>query len=377
MYTLRVSLERIGAAIAAERARQGLAAGELGIDPAIVAATEAGRSGITTTQLAAVASRLQLDVHALREGAVVSLPQPSVFLRHRTTQDFDDTDLPTLDKALDHARARNALARLIGETPGLFPQHQLAPRGPAGDSSSAPAHQGYQLASELRRALGNVAGPLDDARLVAEAAVGIVVVVRRLSTIGSSAFAVKAGDAGAIVLGAFVGLGREPHARVAIAHELCHLLFDPDTGGVNLVIDYEIDRHASLIEQRARAFAAELLLPEDGLRALLGAPKEVGDDASAMTLVARARDAFGSTWMVAANHLCNLRFIRRELRQWLESHHPLPLTRDWSTSLPAEGAPSRHVAWLTQRAHEAGHLTDGEARALLGIDRLRPLPWDA
>jgi hypothetical protein len=368
-------LKDIGAAIAAERTRQGLRTSDLGIDARIVEDIEAGRPGITTTQLETVATTLQLDPSALRAGQITARPRPSVFLLHRGAQDFDAAEMPVLDAALEHARVRNALARLVGDDAGMFPRTALAPRGAAGDGTHAAAHQGYQLARELRRALGNETKALGDVRELAEAKIGLALVVRRLSTIGSSAFAVKSGDAAAIVL-APSSQGREPHARVSIAHELCHVLFDTDDGGVNVVVDFEVDRRAHQSEQRARAFAAELLLPDDGLRQLIGTPKEVSGEMASKNLVAMARDAFGSTWQVTANHLCNLRFVQPDLRPWLELQQPTPMTRDWITSLPREGGPSAHVEVLAQRAYDAGHLTDGEARAILDIDRLSPLPWE-
>jgi hypothetical protein len=368
-------LKNIGTAIAAERRRQGLRTSELGIDSQIVEDIEAGRPGITTTQLETVAAALQLDPVALRVGKIAARPRPSVFLLHRGAQDFDAAEMPVLDAALEHARVRNALARLLGEDVGMFPRGDLAPRGAAGDVTNAAAHQGYQLARELRRALGNETKALGDLRELAESKIGLALVVRRLSTIGSSAFAVKAADTAAIVL-APSSQGREPHSRVSIAHELCHVLFDPDDGGVNVVVDFEVDRRAHQSEQRARAFAAELLLPDDGLRQLIGAPKEVSGETASKNLVAMARDAFGTTWQVTANHLCNLRFILPDLRPWLELQQPTPSTRDWITSLPREGGPSSHVGALAQRAYDAGHLTDGEVRAILDIDRLGPLPWE-
>jgi Zn-dependent peptidase ImmA (M78 family) len=374
VYTQSV-LKEIGAAVAAERARQRLATRDLGIDPRIVDDLEAGRPGITTTQLETIATKLQVDLVALRAGQVLARPRPSVFLLHRGTQDFDDAELPVLDAALDHARTRNALGRLLGDDLGVFPRGQLTPRPCAADVPNAPAHQGYQLARELRRTIDNETSELTDVRELAEATVGLTLVVRQLSTIGSSAFSIKAGDAAAIVL-APTSQVREPHTRVWVAHELCHVLFDPDDGGVSVAVDFEVDRRAYRSEQRARAFAAELLLPEAGLRRLLGSPNEVSGERASKNLVAAARDAYGTTWQVAANHLCNLRFVRSELRAWLESQQPIPLTRTWTTTLPREGMPSLHIEALVRRAYECGHLTDGEARAILGIDRLSPLPWD-
>lgn len=368
--------KEIGAAIAAERARQGLRVGELGVDASVVEAIEAGRPGITTTQLERIANALQVDAIALRDGAIKPRPTPSVYLRHRSVhQDFSSADAAVLDLALEQARSRNALALLVGDDPGIFPGRGFAPRSVAADAPNAAAHQGYQLARELRRAFGNEADALADLRDLAESTCGVTVLVRRLATIGSSAFAVKADDAAAVVLAPVTYL-REPIARVWIAHELCHVLFDVDTGEVHIVVDFDGERHVQQAEQRARAFAAELLLPRAGLQKLIGAPAAVSGEAGARKLVAMARDTFGSTWQVAANHLCNLGFIAPELRDWLERQPPPAPSRPWTTSLPAVDAPSVQVAALTKRAYDADHLTDGEVRALLDIDRMAPLPWE-
>jgi hypothetical protein len=119
-----------------------------------------------------------------------------------------------------------------------------------------------------------------------------------------------------------------------------------------------------------------LLLPEAGLRKLIGPPAGVTGEIGSRNLVAMARDAFGSTWQVAANHLCNHGFISLSLREWLERQPSPAMSRPWATSLPAVDAPSVQVALLTRRAYDAGHLTDGEVRALLDIEALAPLPWE-
>ncbi|TMQ17688.1 MAG: ImmA/IrrE family metallo-endopeptidase, partial [Deltaproteobacteria bacterium] len=229
---------------------------------------------------------------------------------------------------------------------------------------------------ELRHAVGNDANAFTDLRELVERVCGVTVLVRRLATIGSSAFAVKAEDAAAIVL-APITHPREPLARVWLAHELCHVLFDPDAGGVHVVVDFDDDRQARQAEQRARAFAAELLLPEAGLRKLIGAPSGVTGEVASRNLIAMARDAFGSTWQVTANHLCNLGFISMGLRDWLERQQAPAMSRPWSTSLPVVDAPSLQLGSLTRRGYDAGHLTDGEVRALLGLDVLAPLPWES
>ena len=52
-----------------------------------------------------------------------------------------------------------------------------------------------------------------------------------------------------------------------LAHELCHLLFDPKESGVQIVL--ETEGKEDLFEQRARAFSAELLVPSMSLSQLL------------------------------------------------------------------------------------------------------------
>ncbi len=269
------------------------------------------------------------------------------------------------------ARANVRLPR--NERAGLVPSRARPPscrtRCPAAEDRWVISREQTRVNSHERRSA------LTDLRELAETTCGITVLVRRLATIGSSAFAVKAEDAAAILLAPIMYL-REPIARVWIAHELCHALFDMDAGGVHVVVDFDGDRHVHEAERRARAFAAELLLPEAGLRKLVGPPTEVGGETAARNLVAMGRDHFGSTWQVAANHLCNLGFIAMNLRGWLERQPPPAMTRAWATSLPETGAPSVHVATLTCRAYDAGHLTDGEVRALLDLDVMAPLPWE-
>jgi Zn-dependent peptidase ImmA (M78 family) len=165
-------------------------------------------------------------------------------------------------------------------------------------------------------------------------------------------------------------------ARGAIAHELSHLLHDPSDAGVQVVLDLEHDRSTHANEQRARAHAAELLLPRTGLQGLLGLPRAVAEHAEALELVRRAMDHFGASWELTANHLCNRGFVDRDLRVWLEAAHAhAPPARPMR--LPASGAPSLLLADRTRRAHESALITDGEARAILGMESIDDLPWEA
>lgn len=339
--------------------------------PEIVDALEAGRTGITRTQLEAVAHALTLESRALAQGREVLRQQPSVFLRHRGMQDFRDDDLPVLDEALEQGRILHELGQLLGEPYAPWSeQRSNAPH----DKSETAAHDGYRLATDLRRHLGKPTQPFEDLRATVEGTLGVAVLVRRLSVRG--ACAVIAGDAGAIVLDAATYADTPVWAQSTIAHELCHVLNDPAEQGVNIVLDPEEDRSAHANEQRARAYAAELLLPKPGLQGLLGLPASIGETHAAIDLVQRAMVHFGTSWEMTANHLCNRGFVARELRVWLEARHAQPTPSTWPLRLPGRGRPSVLVAARAERAHEASLITDGEARSILGLSVLSPLPWE-
>jgi len=375
-------IERIGEIVRTVRARAGLSLAELArqgnVPLEVLEALEQGKVGISTTQLDDVAAALFLDPPALLGGSERPRRLPSVFLRHSPMQDFDERDGEVLDLAMEQGRHLVHLRSILGEPPLALQADTFTPRAAAADRPEAPAQDGYRLARTVRQWLGYPTEPLDDLGSLIEQRFGTAVLVRNLSSSRVTAAAVRADDAAAIVLGARdAERARNPMlARVHLAHELCHLLFDPAPGGIHIVIDLVADRRVYAAEQRARAFAAELLLPSAGLDVLLGPPGRVIERTAALDLVTRARGRFGTPHDIAANHLCNQRFVAAESREWLEAARS-PLGPELpETSLPDEGAPSRLVAELTARAHRGGILTDGEARAVLGLDRLAPLPWD-
>ena len=371
-------LAEIGAVVARVRARRGVSLGDLARriegEVAILERLEAGQPGITTTQLDDVAEALALDPRALRRGEERLRPVPTVFLRHEGMQDFRDADLDLLDDTIEQARTLNELGRLLQESPAGWPGAGFERSEAPHDTSDAAARHGYQLAAELRRSLGFVTEPLDDVRGLVEERLGIAIVLRELST--RAACAVKAGDAAAIVLsgGSFKSASR---VRGTIAHEVCHVLHDPDREGVHIVLDRDNDRSTHANEQRARAFAAELLLPRAGLNRLLGVPRSVREQDTAKELVITAMDHYGASWQMTANHLCNREFVDMSLRVWLEALEAHSLPGSWKISLPSVNGPSLLVTDRVARAHEKALITDGEARSALGLEAIDPLPWDA
>lgn len=350
-----------------------------GVPVAALAALEQGRRGITTTQLEEVAAALSLDAVALLGGREVPRSVPSVFLRQHRLQDFDDRDGALLDEALEQGRSLAALREQVGEPSpalqaGLFPL-----REPAAHRSDAPAQDGYRLARDVRQWLGNPAEPLGDLRALVEERFGVAVLVRRLESRGVTALCVRAGTSAAIVLEARDAQRTQNPllGRVYLAHELCHALFDPSSGGLHVVIDLTLDRKIHAAEQRARAFAAELLLPREGIRQLTDVAGQIRDPDEALKLIGRVRSKFGTPHPITANHLCNHGMIDPGLRESLEARGSTFAGQAPETTLPWTDAPSTFVKQLAERAHGDGLVTDSEARVILGLDKLAPLPWEA
>jgi len=184
-----------------------------------------------------------------------------------------------------------------------------------------------------------------------EEALGIAVLVDTLVTTDLRAASILDGDRGAAaaVLNA-EDRQREENpllARVYLAHELGHLLFDPSVPGrVQVALDdrphkEKSESSASLLESRAKGFAAELLMPLDGLVELLGPPARTSNLYGARKLVERTRERFGTPWEITCWHLSNHGFVASELVFGLLKSKPVPsLSAVHPTSLPDGGAGS-------------------------------------
>lgn len=372
-------LTEIGRIVRAARERAQLTTTDVAsrahIDPALLDALESGRAGMTTAQLALVAEVLSLAPGALLKGREEHIGSPSVFLRRNAVADFNDADSEGMDLALAQGRVLWQLTSLVGQPPGLLRSWPHSAAG--GDRPDRAAREGHELARQVRRALHLVDEPLEDMRSLLEERFGVVVLVERLRTTRLRAVSARDDVGAAVILSA-----RDPErelnpllARVHLAHELCHLLFDPSEGGLHLVLDWADDRRDLRAEQRARAFAAEMLLPLAGLERLFGPPSPVAETKRALGMVIEARSHFSAPHEITANHLCNLGFVDTQLREWLCA--PVAGPRGQAkTSLPGEGERSLLLREMVRRAHEADLLTDGEAKHFLGLDGLALLPWE-
>lgn len=267
-----------------------------------------------------VARAWGLDVQELLAGAMAgaddheTIEGATVFLFHGAYQDFDATDLGVLERAMRVARI--AATQMSEEATRRRLAFATVP--PAGPNPRDAARQGYRLATYVRTKLGWGTERVGDLRVVLEEVFGVVVLVEKLDTSDLRAACVVDAEraAAAIVLSTEAISDHPLVARVYLAHELCHVLFDPlYPGRVRVVLDDRVDERrralstTSLLESRAKGFAAELLMPLEGLRELLGEPEAISEPAACRARIERVREHFGTPWQIATYHLRNHGFL--------------------------------------------------------------------
>lgn len=269
----------------------------------------------------------------------------TVFLLHSATPMFDSADLTVFEEVMRAARV------FVAESPDAerttLNRRRFRALPPSLPNPRDAAKQGHRLAREVRGVLGNNDQPLGDMRELLESHFGVPVLVRGLRSPDLRAAAALDADraCAAVVLAEDDGsrLQNPRLTSVYLAHELCHVLFDPSRPGrVQIALDDQIRGHGAAgrnkqLEARAKGFAAELLLPDAGLAQLFGGrspPATIGDAASR---VRKALDRFQTPREIAIRHLQNLEYISHAQADGLLA---LSDTGNWSdqTVLPVAGA---------------------------------------
>ena len=387
-YEIDMLEQDIGRAIQAAMARVGMSTEQLGrvaaLDVALVVSILGGERLASTAKLDRIADALGLDAVALYAGrdverSLVVLP------RHAARTDFRAEDLPVLRLALERGAA-------LAEVSGLLGKENLSRQFEPGPPGADPAQDGYHRARLVRRALENLSGPLDDLPVLLAERFGVPVIETPLATRSMQAAAVRstATRAGAAILNPAVEGGPRPGSsqawlvnRVSVCHELCHLLFDEPRGGaIDVVLDDDprMGHDKAPIEQRAGAFAAEMLIPLFGLRELFGQEGGQTDTpAKADAMVNEVRAHFRTPAEIAVNHLYNHGYVAR-IQAFREELIGRAQARE--ASMPVVQPTTEPDAWRrisiarTKEAHDAGLITDGAARVLLELPPGESLPWE-
>jgi Zn-dependent peptidase ImmA (M78 family) len=356
-------LDRLAQAIRQALDQKGVTPAQLArlanVEPSKIDDALSARPAFTSRELRRTAEALELDPHALQRGSLEPLRSPAIFLKHSSAfQDFrHDLDGETLLWVLDRGIALAALHPEGNELRRSF--------APVSIGNETPAQQGFRLACEVRNRL-DLKGPVSDVRALLERSFATPVYVRKLATNTAAIAVCSHRKAAAAVL---VGARRapaldSPGTRISLAHELCHILFDPFDAGIQVVIEGGVNND---LEQRANVFAVELLSPKAELQKMFPSPPK-GE-----TAVRQAAEK------IAAHFGVNRGPALRQLQ------HHLGVSRDTVETLinephhlshpPATHEDSPELLLLARKGWEAGTYSTSQAKIFLGLPVSGDLPW--
>lgn len=379
-------VERVARVVREARTRAAMALEDLAtvavVDVPALTAFEGGELSLSTAKLDRIATALGLDALALLDGRLVRRPNATAFFRHSRVPDFHDQDTAALVAALEAGRALVEVGKILPGPASLRGQFEPRAVGPV------PYEDGYLAARRVRVAAGNAAEPITDLRRILEERFDVAVCGSRLVTHQVLAVTVKDVAGAAAVLVNTAQLVSPLAARVTLAHELGHALLDHAAGEIGYVVDIDLLNERRAVdegEQRARAFAAEMLMPMLGLRKEFGDPLQIDTLARATELVEAARSCFVTPIELAVNHLMNHGYLLRDDDFRLELIGTLRAQQKPAESQPSaspaddlvELGQSRALLERVRKAHELMLITDGRARELLGLGVTDSLPWES
>lgn len=162
---------------------------------------------------------------------------------------------------------------------------------------------GYDLADGFRARLGLGDAPIESMRDLVERQLAIPVVQAALGERIAGATVRADNGRRAIVLNIQGKNADASVRRSTLAHELCHLLFDPDQHLLDLRVDEyaeldaRADQRTDRVEQRANAFAVQLLAPQRAAVDLYGSASSEG--------LRRVLDRFGISFTAGRYQVWN------------------------------------------------------------------------
>lgn len=318
------------------------------------AARQGSLQGWTTSMVERLAMASCVDPAAVWSDEPLDAVPALHFLRG-LLHDFHPDDLVPFEQALERGSSLRAMTELLGHDVGWAAFRTEAPRAPWWK-------HGYQLAQQVRDELGCQETPFDDLDALLGERLSVYVAYRPLRTARLFAATLNTPSARAVVVNN--RLCTEPLVvRRTLAHELCHALFDSVRGSAILEIDTDDPLDADPKEQRAGAFAAELLVPRAGVERQLGVPTGTRDLDTALHYVDEVSRVFLAPKQLVVHHLVNHRWIDPSMKERVLAQR---------RSIVRPGEPTRRpgpaVDWLERRVEEAVRaelITSGRATELL------------
>jgi transcriptional regulator with XRE-family HTH domain len=330
---LIVSRGAIENALRRQRERLGLTLDSVaqgaGIDRANVEKAESHTRDIPIATLERIAFRLGLNekLLAFHENAGAD---EDLGVRLKTLQ-YARSELPSLSAGtvLGFAEAASIVRvqSRLQEWLGLRTLSQEFETSADYGSSVNPAWRvGYRLAGEARSRLQLGEAPVESMRELIEETLGIPVIQVRLPEFIAGATIATQNSQGGSVRGVVLNtVGDNSNVwvrRATLAHELCHLLYDPADRLENLRVDSYVrnssdpqSADSDYIEQRANAFAIAFLAPLEQVRRMVEPPIQ-------SEAVAQVMQTFGISYTAARYHVVNAHYRSYSLPQGSEDAEP-------------------------------------------------------
>ena len=189
---------------------------------------------------------------------------------------------------------------------------EFSPNPDYGSPQNPAFRIGYNLAEEARRILRLGESPIESLRDLVEKRLGIPVIQARLPGRIAGATVATTDEDGKEVRGVVLNtVGDNENVwirRATLAHELGHLLYDPNTRLNNVRVDSYSDNRKNpeapatdFVEQRANAFAIAFLAPNDAVKRIQQAPFSEES-------VANLMHTFGISYTAARYHISNCHY---------------------------------------------------------------------
>lgn len=325
---------------------------------------EAEAGGYSAEVIEGLSRYYQLDADFLiGEDSLQNDATSSVFCYRGDATTFVRDDLLVINRVAQ--RARIYVGATAEGKEGLRRRRRFEPQPVAGEQTNTEWRQGYRLARHVRAALGLDTRPVDDLGALIVRELGVLIATEGLTDRNYQACAMLDRERSAAAILLSDAPLRDDQStlrqRVFLAHELCHLLFDvTHDEAITISADADIEQKSKVgVERRARAFAAELLIPRDGLVERLGEPRLRRGDQT-VALVEDVRRVFGVPWQTAVNHLKNMGYLDYDTRiRLVEEQAHRGTAPEW----PAQ------TFGLAEPARAAGDGVEERAEAAWGASR--------
>ena len=255
---------------------------------------------------------------------------------------------------------------------------EVAPRLPTFSPTPTPAgiHEGDHRASLVRSALG-----LGDTHipsmveLVRNLGIAVIWVTSEQVDTSVDGACTSWPRPGILVNLLVEGAARPWRARITLAHELGHLLFDTSRPDRQLLVSpggRPQSNGLAQMEEVARAFAACLLAPTTGVRSVVNGLDPVSEEA-----IAKVGATFGVGRTVAVNRLQHVFQLSSSQRAEMELRAGQIYPGEFSGDAPPlpVGFRGQPLLGLLRRAVESGKMLPGRARRMLLLDASAPLPF--